>query len=310
MSTMIYEGETGAGDELLRWASEAGAGSWERLRDACAYLSQKYNFRRRPWTLANDLSALGHLDIDWRTRAWSVAPPTLNLVPGLGLCVVLTGSRPYHVDVRFQQATDDLEVYPFEIRQDPAPPAKYAKCASVEVAQRIAERMDAHLVVDPATGLARALRVVDEEPIEAAPEPPLEEATRFDPTTLSWVANHGRKPGLYRIDLHGRPVHRRLDDYGSWWAIDLAAGQFLSLRDRGNQLAVVRWRPATTDGPPCFEVRNELALPMLAERALAICSGLVAQNVHGWRRYMNVSHDLALQIAKKLMQELPTKWGV
>ena len=87
------------------------------------------------------------------------------------------------------------------------------------------------------------------------------------------------------------------------------AGQFLSLRERGkDQWAVVRWRPASEDGHPCFEVRTELALPTLAERAMAICSGLVAQTDHGWRRYLNVSHSLALQITQKLIQELPTKW--
>ena len=67
MSTVVHDGEASAGDELLRWASEAGAGSWEKLRDACAYLSQKYNLRRRPWTLANNLSALGHIDINLST---------------------------------------------------------------------------------------------------------------------------------------------------------------------------------------------------------------------------------------------------
>ena len=270
----------GPGDELLRWVSEAGSGNWDRLRDACAYVSERHRLSRRPWILASDLSALGHMDIDWRTRAWSVVPPALNLVPGLGLCVVLTGSRPYHVDLRFRDATDDLDVYPFELRQEPAPMARYAKCASVEVAERVADRMKAHLVINPAKGLTRALRNVDEELIDSAPEPPLEEATRFNPVTLSWDSNHGRRPGLYRVDLHGRPVHRRLDAYHSWWAIDLAAGQFLALKERGpGHESVIRWLPARDDRSCCFEVRKELALPMLAERAMVISAGLVGTRV-------------------------------
>jgi hypothetical protein len=101
---------TSAGDDLLRWVSEAGSGPWERMRDACAYVAEKHRLQRRPWTLASELSALGHVDIDWKSRSWSVAPPAVNLVPGLGLCVVLTGSRPFYIDRRFEEATDDLDV--------------------------------------------------------------------------------------------------------------------------------------------------------------------------------------------------------
>lgn len=295
------------GDDLLRWVSEAGSGSWERLRDACAYVAEKHGLRkRRPWTLATDLSALGHMDIDWRTRVWSVAPPTINVVPDLGLCILLTGSRPFYVDRSFEQATDDLDVFPFEVPQPPSPAAKFAKCASVEVAQRIAEGMGALLVLDPARGLAGALRPVDEEPIEAAPEPALEEAHRFNPVTLRWEADHGRRPGLYRVDLHGRPVHRRLDEFGSWWAIDLPAGQFLELHERAEP--VLRWRPATAALPACFEVRRLVSLPVLAERAATVSSGLVPQTHGDWRRYFNVPRGLAERISTMLLQPLSTTW--
>jgi hypothetical protein len=295
---------TSAGDDLLRWTSEAGAGSWERLRDASAYVCHKHQLKRRPWTLASDLSSLGHLDVDWTTRSWSVAPPALNLVPGLGLCLVLTGSRPHYVDRRFEQATDDLDVYPFEVPQPPSPSARFAKCASVEVAERVARGLGARLVIDPGGALVEALRPVEEEPTEAAPPPALDESQRFDPETLTWTWDHGRRPGLYRIDLHGRPVHRRLDDWGLWWAVDLPTGQFLSLRRRGDP--VVRWR-AMADGEPArLEVRRELRLPILAERAATVSSGFVPREVAGWRRYLNVSRPVAAGIARALLQDLPT----
>jgi hypothetical protein len=276
------------------------------LRDACAYVAQKHGLERRPWTLATELSALGHLDIDWKTRSWSVSPPAINIVPGLGLCAVLTGSRPFYVDRRFSQATDDLDVYPFEVLQPPAPAARFAKCASVEVAERVAAGMSALFVVDPAGGLTDALRPVDEEPIEAAPEPSLEEARRFDPATLRWEADHGRRPGLYRLDLYGRPVHRRLDEYGSWWAIDLAAGQFLVLRERDEP--VIRWRSPTSDAPARLDVRREVSLPVLAERAATVCSGLTPQLEGNWHRYRNVPRDIAGRIAAALLQPLRNTW--
>lgn len=291
-----------AGDDLLRWTSEAGAGPWERLRDACAFVCRKHELQRRPWAVAMDLSILGHLDIDWGTRSWSIAPPALNLVPGLGLCVVLTGSRPHYVDRRFEEATDDLDVYPFEVAQVPSPSAKFAKCASVEVAERVAVGLCARLVIDPATALVEAMRPVDEEPIASAPAPALEEAQRFDPSTLNWASDHARRPGLYRIDLHGRPVHRRLDDFGHWWAMGLPTGQFLSLRERVDP--VLRWRGARVDEPACLEVRRELSLPILAERAAAVSSGFAPRVVGDWRRYLNVPRPLAAEIARKLLQDL------
>lgn len=291
-----------AGDELLRWASEAGSGSWERLRDACAYVAQKHSLTRRPWTLASDLAALGHLDVDWETRAWSIAPPALNLVPGLGLCIVLTGSRPHYLDRRFEEATNDQDVYPFDVEQLPLPAARYAKCASVDVARRVAERLDATLVIDPAGRLVDALVPVDEEPVAAAPEPSLGDALRFDPATLEWDAVHQRRPGLYRIDLHGRPVHRRLDEFGSWWATDLPAGQFLALKSRTEP--VLRWRAGSGSEPSYFEVRQQLSLPVIVERAATVSSGLASERIGGWRRYRNVPRTLANRIGEALLQQV------
>lgn len=288
-----------AGDELLRWVSEAGSGSWDHLRDACAYLAQKHRLQRRPWVLASDLSALGHLDIDWNTRSWSVAPPALNLVPGLGLCLVLTGSRPYYLDQRFERVTDEVDVFPFSIAQPPQPAARYAKCASVEVAEHVASRLGGQLVIDPGRQLADAVIPIDQVDVERAPEPSLDDALRFNPATLQWEPDHQRLPGLYRIDLHGRSVHRRFET-GEWWSVDLPAGQFLALHGRSKP--VLRWRPPAAAMPECFEVRQELSLPIIAERAATVCSGLVAERVDGWRRYLNVPHAVAERVAAALLQ--------
>lgn len=298
---------TTAGDELLRWTSEVGSGSWETMRDAAAHLSQKHKLSRRPWVLANDLSSLGHIDIDWVTRRWSIAPPALNLVPGLWLCVVLTGSRPHYVEERFEEATDGLDVYPFEHAQPPAPAAKYAQCATVATADAIAGRLAAQFVIHPARALAACLRPLDDQPSEATPEPDLDEAERFDTESLGWHPDHARKPGLYRIDLHGRPVHRWLDTRGSWSAVDLPTGQFLALR--GTKAPVMRWRRPSRDGehPACLEVQQRLTLPTLAERAATVSSGLVPKVYGGWRRYLNVPQEVALPIAAALDQDIATR---
>lgn len=301
--------QASAGDELLRWISEAGSGNWEDLRETCAFICEKHDVKRRPWSLANDLSALGHIDIDWATRRWSVAPPTLNLVPGLGLCVVLTGSRPYHVDQRFAEATNDLDVYPFEVAQSPGPAAKFAKCASVETAHRVAGSFGAELVIDPAASLVSCMRSVDEVPVDLAPEPSLEESLRFDPRSLAWQTVSEVTPGLYRIDLHGRPVHRRLDEHGYWSAIDLAAGEFLELRRRKDP--VVKWMPGDRSGKhaPTLMVRAELALPVLAQRAATVSSGFLPRQHERWLHYLNVPRQTAATISERLLQEFAVEQG-
>ena len=110
-----------APDDLLRWASEAGGGSWRHLRDAAAYLARIHELDLRPWQLAVPLASLGHLDIDWEEQRWSVAPPAVVLSPGMGLCAYLVGARPSRMLERFAAATEDQDVYPFELTQRNAP---------------------------------------------------------------------------------------------------------------------------------------------------------------------------------------------
>lgn len=296
-----------AGDDLLRWASEVGSGPWEKLRDAAAFVARKHEMRKlRPWLLADDLSAFGHVDIDWASRSWSVAAPTLNLIPGMGLFLVLTGSRPYHVDRRFDMATEGLDVFPNHVSAGWSPRTKFAKCASVNAAEEVAQRLESDLVIDPARDLVAAMRSVDEQAVNRAAEPPLDDALRFDAQSMDWQRVQGPPtPGLYRIDLHGRNVHRRLDDYG-WWDIDLAAGQFLELRNAAK--SVIRWRPPAHSRPPAIEVLKAANLPVLAERAFRVSSGLRPHTVDGWRRYVNVPRDLADIVAERLLQDLQVKW--
>ncbi len=106
--------ESTPGGKLLQWASEEGSGTWSGLSDAAAHLIAQHNLKVRPVFLVNQLSDLGHLDIDWAIKTWSVARPTLNVIPGLGLVAVLTGSRTFYLERAVQEAQlDDLDVYMF-----------------------------------------------------------------------------------------------------------------------------------------------------------------------------------------------------
>jgi len=301
------------GGELLQWASEAGSGKWEALRAAAEHIARKHGLRRKPWLLARDLSMLGHLDIDWEAQDWSIASPTMNVVPGLGLCVVLTGSRPYYLIQRFRDAADDRDVFDFAMRQpqarDSAPAAIFAKCASLDVAKEVATRMSANLVFDPSTSLAASMPSVDDQELQRTSPPDLDLDTEwFNPRKVEWEECESRgtpMEGLYRQQLTERRRHLWYGA-GRWSKTDLAYGQFRALRDASQQ--VMRWTPAKANGAQAshLEVHRHVRLPDIAERALTICDGRVpvepAVGATDYLRYSNVSESVCQAISAKLGQ--------
>ena len=289
-----------APDDLLRWASETGSGSWPRLRDAAAYLTRAHELDMRPWQLAVPLTWLGHLDIDWQEQLWSVAPPAVALSPGMGLCAYLVGARPSRMVERFDEATEDLNVYPFSLPQHEAPTALFAKCSSVAVVEEVAHRLGVPVIFDPASRIVEELPdVVFDEASPSSPIPVEDGLERFSPISGQWGTVTGRdEDGLYRLDLYGRSMHR-LRQGDAWCAVDKAAGQLLVLKGRSDLLF---WCKPSSDFrvPSTLEVVDWLALPPLAERAAVVSSGLVPIHSGSRRIYRNVTRLTATTIAERL----------
>ena len=306
--------ESTPGGKLLQWASEEGRGAWSGLSDAAAHLIAQHNLKVRPVFLVNQLSDLGHLDIDWASRTWSVARPTLNVIPGLGLVAVLTGSRTYHLERAVKDAqSDDLDVYMFHWLQPPyardkpslAPDAIFIKCGDLEVAQDLAVRAGLELVMDPAVGLAAQMPSIEQALTNQAPPPLRENAQWFQPRDRTWlsVPDDDFPEGLYTQDLHAQKNYL-WHAQGTWWQTERADGVFRAIQGMSEQ--VVRWQPATTRERQAsqFEVRDDLRLPTLAARALTVSDGFLPARFDGWKRYKNVSRDVATTIAAKLGQPI------
>jgi hypothetical protein len=293
-------GDMSAGDDLLRWASENASGAWESLRDASAYVLSRREDRWRPSRLAASLSSLGHLDIDWTNRRWSVAPPRFALSPGMGLCGYLAGWRPSSLMARYDNATGDhLDLYPFEVNQGNAPHAIFAKCASVEEAYDMAERLGIPIVLDPSAQLAELVELPKLDTLPKGAPPPDEELERFNPVNLSWLAVEERdEPGLYQFELHGQKAFR-LRASGDWWIVDRAVGQLATLVGREG---VVSWHPGSADQAigRALSVSRGLWLPDLAERAAVAASGLLPVHHAGRRYYRNVRREVSRRLADAL----------
>jgi hypothetical protein len=293
-----------AGDDLLMWASETGSGSWNGLRDTAAYLSRVYETSDRPWYLAAPLSDLGHVDISWTQQRWSVARPALAMARGSGLCAYLVGSRPRRMMERFLAAADELDVYPFEIAQNNAPYAVYAKCAGVDAARAVAERLKVPLIFDPSTALAEAVHLVDASRLELGAPPPIEDTLElFDTGTYRWRRTDDRiGHGLYRTDLYGRNIYRFHRDE-QWFKVDRAMGQLLALHDTSG---LMRWSAPSADWktPSVLEVPSWMALPQLAERAAVAASGLLPVRTRGKRLFRNVTRIVASILSERLRVQL------
>jgi hypothetical protein len=201
---------------------------------------------------------------------------------------------------RYQAAADALDVYPFEIAQGNAPAAVFAKCASVDAARALAERLGVPLLFDPSTALAETVPRVEPRGLEAAAPLPLEDTLeRFDPQSCQWLTAAERdQPGLYRTDLYGHSIFR-LHRGDQWYKVDQAAGQLLALSDRSDLL---RWSPPSVDWvrPSMLEIPSWLALPQLAERAAVAASGLLPKRERGRRLYRNVSRMVATNLSERL----------
>ncbi len=319
------------GDELLRWASEQGSGTREGLLDAAAHLANKHQLGSWPLsTFPSQLSSLGHLDIDWRNGQWSVAPPTLNLIPGLGLLAVLTGARTYYLQRAFEEAsTQRLEYFELE-RVQPnlfggdgapvGPRAIFVKCASTSDVEELAARAHLELAIDPAASLAHRMPSINEAMGQQAAPAISDHAQWFDPMVRQWDdMPDGCPSGLYQQDLHAQTDYlwHEHDQDDSWWRIGLAEGQFKAMSLPGmthwmtsQDLAVVQWTPGTPNNGVAsrFEVRWGLHLPTLAERALTVSDGFLPviweHAGEKWKRYKNVPEDVARTIANKLGQSI------
>jgi hypothetical protein len=97
-------------DLLLRWASERAEGSLTSFRQAYDWLSQA-DTKSDHWTWAlQSLQVLGHLEVDWTTRRWEVAPPTIATIAGGGEYALLCGARPGWFMRRLDHPDTDSDV--------------------------------------------------------------------------------------------------------------------------------------------------------------------------------------------------------
>lgn len=302
-------------DLFLLWLSERGTGSWESFKAAHSWLFGQAAAAHRPrpsWT-AYLLSALGHLEVNWRDGAWSVTAPCVAGLPSAGATAALVGARPkVLVDraARYSSPDVTLDLVSVEHARADGPTGLYIQYESAAAIEMFAARIGARFEPGPAARLSRMLPSIDSFIISAsiAADPPRGYSVEvLDPRGLAWIAHDGpMRPGLYKFKGYGVDRFRFFDgtasrdvdrDVGVWAALASAGvGAVRYERDEINGTLVVPWIAR---------------LPLLQARTAVLCSGVPPRSSPGipWIRYVNVPHLIARRIAASLGQELVVDVG-
>jgi hypothetical protein len=296
---MTRRADLNVGDVLLRWLSERERGTWNELRDGASGLLATVGSNEPALLLALRMSALGHLDLDWRTRTWSVAPPVLVIGRHMGLCAYIAGWRTAFMQDRFAEVCDDLDCYTFNVTQDGAPTAMFAKVRDVGVAEHIASRLAVRLVWDAASQLASVVRLPALVDLPAGAGPMVDdELRRFNIATgLFDPISRADDDGLYQFPRYGSTEYR-LATAGDWRIVNRAEGLAHVLRGR----QILGWSKASPDGRTAraMTVPRWFTLPTIAERAAVAATGLLPIDLGSRRAYRNVGREVATTIATAL----------
>ncbi|MFC9280202.1 hypothetical protein [Streptomyces collinus] len=312
---------TDAGDLLLRWVSEQGAGELPALKQGMWWLAAKHCPDIEPGAPGRwlrDAVSLAYMDIDWRNRRWCAAPPVLTRLPRARGLAVLTGSRTAAFDARLNQAAQDGLLELFRVpsarpsRDIPLPPSLIVQFDDEAGLARWAAELGARYTSCFALQAAALLPPLKPGAATSAPEfgKPLEyydlDRGEYRPVPRA------QEEGLYRLKRRDSKRVCQLLRGGQWYETGHEQGVYLALEARSQAADVLRWLPGKDGGPEgtgTLFVDWGYPLPDLHRRVAVMCCGLAprinapAQNL----AYDNVPHTMAITIAESLGQHLGKK---
>lgn len=319
-------------DLLLAYLSEKGRGTWGELRDTWDWLGPDRDPADKAWIAAQDLSALGHIEVSWADDGitWCAAPPVVTMLPRSGGRALVTGARtrelyePARDGVggrpavnsrgKLLEVAEQLELWVDELPGVSGPTTALVACETHHDAERLATELGITYTYSVASQLAALLPALsDYERLWESGKLPLGfDAERFDTRLLKWVpAISTADIGLYRARTWERVVHVLHGPVEDQW------------RRVSRQHAIfelLRWSDVTVmfydDSTHELVVPWHVGLPVLQNRAAVLSSGCLAR-FKIWKKpdggelvaaaYPNVDADVAEKIATSLKQELITQ---
>ncbi|MEW6071066.1 MAG: hypothetical protein AB1726_00535 [Planctomycetota bacterium] len=304
-------------DHLLLWLSARGAGSWSQFRAAVEELhvqrqpnSEDDAEAERPGSdlpvyheVRFTLQRLAH--VEFRPgdagHAWRVVPPSLALMPGRGARGLLCGARSVALLERLGE-TADLDVSDVE----GMPQRVVVRGESEADLAARARALGLHIQESAPVAILCAVPGVRETALWATAEVPATPGWtvhRFSPLELRWTAIQqdevGRRAaGLFRFVLkHQRFYYLRWR--GRTYQVPVQVGKYAVM---GRRQAALSYDANTQ----IFSVPAVCRPPLLIERALVLCSGILPRFDPTSSRveYIDVPRDVVRLAAQLLCQEV------
>lgn len=319
-------------DELLLWCSERGAGSLDAFRDTYAWLEKGEPKSSAPdWRIAlYNLQVLGHAEVDWEARTWSVTPPVLTTMPNSGGHALLVGQRPLWLMQRLERLHEDpgsdiaalaqsvMPLPPF--RQAGGPSVRMVTLADPEDCRALCQALGIAFEDRAADQLARRLprfqEMLAERGVQRGPGG-IEPQKMSEGGSDLWtdIEGHGEPPlhGAYRYQRYN--THRYIYWIGmSGFIADKRTVVYAELA-RAKRW-VLRYNPLRRE----LYAPKRMQLPHLHARAAVLRSGLLPRLTalnpqtapaeqsnpehKSYVKYVNIDESFARQVAESLYQEL------
>ncbi len=307
-------------NNLLAWLSAKGSGTWSRYRAAVDELQVSNHVNGEDEDLQEDVPDSSSLPVHHRLRlnlerlghteffrkdfnnGWRVVPPVLVCASNQSEAVgILCGARTDQLLGRIGDSSSDLRIT--ETSQKECPDRISIIADDQQQLLSVAESVGLHFQPEASRTLLAAVPAIDDLQLRTPAELPFGadwEVKRFSPKTLGWTsatADEARSAsfGLFRFQLPFRPqyyLRLRRKEY----TIPVQVGKYIVLRkhrcrvlsydaDKQTLLVPVSCRP-----------------PLLIDRALTLCSGLIPRVEKGHLKYWNISKEFALKTAALLKE--------
>jgi hypothetical protein len=302
--------------------SEQGRGKLSDVKQGLWWLALKHCPDLEPGAPGRwlrDAVSLAYMDIDWKNRRWSAAPPVLTRLPqGRGLAVI-TGSRTAALEARLtstmenEDTTVELVAVPNTRPEHdiPLPPSLLVQFTVEQELIDLADKVGLFYTPCFALDAAPLLPPLGLTARTAEPEygRPLEQ---YDFTRRAYRAvPRAKEDGLYRLRRRDSKRVCQVRQDGEWFETSHEFGVYAVLRQSRSVEGVLRWWPekvTAQDGEATGTLYVDWGYPLpdLHRRVAVMCSGLAPLINEGAMNleFSNVPRQIAMQIAGSLGQQL------
>ena len=306
-------------NRLLLWMSAKAFGSWIRYKAALDELllnaeseiredsdqppinGQAFPIHHR---VRQNLERLGHAEFFRKDfpSGWRVVPPILATCSHDSYFVgILCGARTDEIMNRISACCADLNL---EMTSQPECPDRVQVMACTQSQlQQLADRASLFFQPDAPRMLLAAVPPIDNYQLRKSSELPFGsewDVSRFSTTTLGWTATTARTArqstfGLFRFSTPYQPQYY-VKLKASAFRLPVQVGKYIVLRRA--RRAVLSYRADSKTLLMPVSCRP----PLLIDRALTLCSGLIPNLDAGSLKYGNIDSEIALATFELLRQ--------